>query len=73
MLRVRLRELLHDNDVSAYRLAQEVKTIKPAQLYAIVRGDRLPSLDTVDDILNALARITKKTFTPNDVLEYEPD
>ena len=71
MIKLRLRELLDDHQLSAYRLGQEVEglTMKAVQMYA--SGVRQPSLASVGKIMTALNRLPGKRIGVTDLLEYQ--
>jgi DNA-binding XRE family transcriptional regulator len=72
MIRVRLRDVLAEHDLSAYRLAKQVRGVSPKTVYAVSAGRAGPSLEALDHILTALRELTGEALQPGDLLEYIP-
>jgi hypothetical protein len=72
MIRVRLRDILAEHELSAYRLAKQVQGVSPKTVYAVSAGRAGPSLDALDRILTALRELTGEALQPGDLLEYIP-
>lgn len=71
-IRVKLKEFLEQNSISAYRLAETVEDTKNQNIYRIARGGK-PSLGTLEDIIRALRKLTGKEVQVSDLLEFSPD
>ena len=80
LIRVSLDRYLERHNLSAYRLANELKgRVAQGSVYAMTRSKRVKRIDleTLSGVLQALERITGEPVTPNDLLEVlrepEPD
>lgn len=78
VIHVRVGEYLEQHGITPYRLAktmQEINGGRPstAAVYAIVKGDNTPALETVNVILNALSKIRGEDVPLSAVLEHEVD
>jgi hypothetical protein len=71
VLKIRLKEVLERHGLSAYRLAQSIKTLDEQTVFAYVRGSRTPSLNSLGEVLTALRELTGQPLTVSDILEYE--
>lgn len=72
VLKVTLRQFLEQHDLTAYQLAKEASMAEQT-VYSIVRGHRQPSADSLNGILNALSRLTKRTVAVGEIYEFVPD
>ena len=78
LIRVSLDRYLERHNLSAYRLANELKgRVAQGSVYAMTRSKTVKRIDleTLTGILQALERITGEAVTPNDLLEViqEPE
>lgn len=80
LIRVSLDRYLERHNLSAYRLANELKgRVAQGSVYAMTRSKTVKRIDleTLSGVLQALERITSEPVTPNDLLEVlqepEPD
>ena len=80
LIRVSLDRYLERHNLSAYRLANELKgRVAQGSVYAMTRSKTVKRIDleTLSGVLQALERITGEPVTPNDLLEVlqepEPD
>lgn len=73
VMKLTLKEFLKNNELSAYQLAQEVRGVKEQAVYAIVRGTRKPSWESLDDITSALSRLLKRRVRLEEFVEQVPD
>lgn len=66
----KVRELLDQNELSAYALAKEAK-VASTTVYGLARGDHeRVSLHVLDEVLRTLRRLTRKDIRICDLLEY---
>jgi len=70
VLRLKLKDFLEAHDLSAYQLAQEVSGVGAQTVYSIVRGDRKPSWESLDSIVSALCRLTKRPVRIQEIVEH---
>ena len=71
-IRVSLDRYLERHNLSAYRLANELKgRVAQGSVYAMTRSKTVKRVDleTLSGVLEALERITGEPITPNDLLE----
>ena len=71
-IRVSLDRYLERHNLSAYRLANELKgRVAQGSVYAMTRSKTVKRVDlkTLSGVLEALERITGEPVTPNDLLE----
>lgn len=73
VLKLKLKPFLEANELSAYQLAQEISGVGQQTVYSIVRGDRKPSWESLDHILNALARLVRRPVALDEIVEHEAD
>lgn len=80
LIRVSLDRYLERHNLSAYRLANELKgRVAQGSVYAMTRSKTVKRIDleTLTGVMQALERITGETVTLNDLLEVieepEPD
>jgi hypothetical protein len=73
MIEVRLKKVLDQHQISAYRLGQEVEGLNPKTVQMYASGLRQPSLNGLGKILDALQRLTNGTVNVSDLLEYVPE
>jgi hypothetical protein len=73
MVEVRLKKVLDQHKISAYRLGQEVEGLNPKTVEMYASGLRQPSLDGLGKIIAALRRLTKTKVEVGDLLEYVPE
>lgn len=78
VIHVRLGSYLEQHGITAYKLAktmQELNNGKPSAsaVYAIVDGKNTPSLETVNIMLNALAKLRGESVPMSAILEHEVD
>ena len=80
LIRVSLDRYLERHNLSAYRLANELKgRVAQGSVYAMTRSKTVKRIDleTLTGVMQALERITGEPVTPNDLLEViqepEPD
>lgn len=71
VLKLKLKQFLAAHEISAYQLAQEVSGVGQQAVYSIVRGDRKPSWESLDFILSALSRLTKRQVRLEEIVEHE--
>jgi DNA-binding Xre family transcriptional regulator len=72
VIRLRLKEVLRQHDITSYRLEQSVEGIAPVTIRKIVAGERNPSFETLEKILETLADLGVATSLC-DLLEYTPN
>jgi DNA-binding Xre family transcriptional regulator len=72
VIRLRLKEVLQQHDITSYRLEQSVEGVAPVTIRKIVAGERNPSFETLEKILETLDAMGVRT-TLCDLLEYTPD
>jgi hypothetical protein len=76
-LRWRLREFLDEHGLSAYALVKELDSVTRAPtIYRLAKeGVDVHKLDlgVAAIIMEALGKLTGKTVTPNDLLEFDPE
>jgi DNA-binding XRE family transcriptional regulator len=53
-IRIRLKEYLEQQGISAYTLGKWVTTVSPQTIYAIANGTRKPSFETLEAIICGL-------------------
>ena len=70
VMKLTLKEFLKSNGLSAYQLAREVRGVKEQAVYAIVRGDRKPSWESLDYITSALSRLLKRRVRLEEFVEH---
>jgi hypothetical protein len=73
MIKLRLREVLNEHSISAYRLGQEVEGLNPKTVQMYASGMRQPSLEGLNKLLAALQRLTGEPIGVSDLLEYQPE
>ena len=73
MIEVRLKEYLDTHNISPYQLGQAVKDLSPKTVYMYVNGERTPSLDGIDKVIQALHKLTNHKVKVNDLLIYKND
>jgi DNA-binding XRE family transcriptional regulator len=54
VIRIRLKEYLEQQAISAYTLGKWVTGVSPQTIYAIANGTRKPSLETLEAIICGL-------------------
>lgn len=72
MLRVSLDRFLERHNLTAYRLVKATQgRVARGSVYALARGKDVKrvDLDTLNEVMNALERLTGQSVTPNDLLE----
>lgn len=72
VIRLKLKELLQKHDITSYRLEQSVEGVAPVTIRKIVAGERNPSFETLEKILETLADLGI-TVSICDLLEYTPN
>lgn len=73
-IRLKLSELLEERGLTRYRLAEGVKQeagLSQAAVYAILRGEIMPRIDTLSMLMVALEKETGKPVSLSDVLDYD--
>jgi DNA-binding Xre family transcriptional regulator len=70
VIRVKLKEYLSENGLSAYQLGKEVEGMNEVTARLIASGTRKPSLESLDNIIKALRRLTGKKVKVSDLLEF---
>ncbi len=76
MIKLKLKDCLDANGLSVYRLEKECPEVSRTTLYKLASGDvDGVRFNTLNALLVALARLTGKPVTPNDLLEVieEPE
>ena len=73
VLKWKLKEYLDAHEITGYRLIQE-SGVSGNTVYAI-SNNKTDGVQgrVLNDILNALHRLTGQPITPNDLLEFMPD
>lgn len=68
----KLKEILEHNKITPYRFVQE-SNLSTSTIYRIT-GGRTEGVQgkVLDEILNALHRLTGKLYSPSDVLDWKP-
>jgi DNA-binding Xre family transcriptional regulator len=70
MIKLRLKDCLDANGLSVYRLEKECPEVSRTTLYKLAAGEvDGVRFNTLNAVLIALARLTGKPVTPNDLLE----
>jgi hypothetical protein len=59
------------HNITAYRLSKTVDKLKAATVYGIANGKIRPSLDSLEDIMQALPRLTGKAVDISELLKYQ--
>jgi DNA-binding Xre family transcriptional regulator len=72
VIRLRLKEVLQQHDITSYRLEQSVEGVAPVTIRKIVAGERNPSFETLDKILETLTELGVNASLC-DILEYTPN
>lgn len=74
-MRWQLRQLLEQNNLTAYRLAQQLKgKLNAGSVYALARGETTRvELSTIGEVLAALEELTGQRYTVADLLTYQPE
>ncbi len=70
MIKLKLKDCLDANGLSVYRLEKECPEVSRTTLYKLASGEvDGVRFNTLNALLVALARLTGKPVTPNDLLE----
>lgn len=75
MVNWRLSAILEENSITPYRLAEEVRgRVSRNSIYAIANAktERV-DLSTLSALLDGLRKLTGKSYSVGDLLEYHPD
>lgn len=74
-MRWQLRQLLEQNNLTAYRLAQQLKgKLNAGSVYALARGETTRvELSTIGEVLAALESLTGTRYAVGDLLAYQPE
>ena len=74
MIKLKLKDCLDANGLSVYRLEKECLGVSRTTLYKLASGEvDGVRFNTLNALLVALARLTGKPVTPNDLLEVVRD
>lgn len=77
MIQLKIRAFLETHGLSVYELAnavvEETESLSEASVYKIASGKRNPSLVSLDLILTALSKLTRKHVEVADVLTFVPE
>lgn len=82
MVSWKIKKVLQENDISAYKLGLEFESMRPESgrnvmannAYRLAREAlKRPDLETLDLLVTALRNLTGKEITISDILEYTPD
>jgi DNA-binding Xre family transcriptional regulator len=72
VIRLRLKEVLQKHDLTSYRLEQSVEGLAAVTIRKVVAGERNPSFETLEKILETLATLGVNVSLC-DLLEYIPE
>lgn len=73
LVRWKLKEYLEDNDLSAYSVAKEIG-VSLQSIYRITNNQaKSANFETTANLINALCKMTGKTVSFDDILEYDPE
>jgi L-fucose isomerase-like protein len=70
VIKVKLKEYLSENGLSAYQLGKAVEGMNEVTARLIASGTRNPSLESLDNIIKALRKLTGKKVKVSDLLEF---